>query len=212
MLRTVLPVSLLRTSCTLGLGLAMLQVLAPGNAAAAAKGSAAEEQLRIVHTMMDQMRTRIDRLPVLLPADQPVGVVQATTVTLNRDPVIVAGERFDGLVITAPATKAGFGWAFVCPPHATRWYVFREHGEMKGFTNFLRRPRDKLPGSDTLVPPEVTQVTVQKLDAASLAPGARYVLWFAFRDDAPATFSIRAGYFVGNLTNERLAPLLFPAQ
>jgi hypothetical protein len=189
-----------------------LVALACHVSAAAAADASNAEQPRLVQTMSERMRARIDELPMLIPAKAPLATVRETTVTLNRNPVIVDGQRFDGVVITTPAAKAAFGWAFVSPTNASRWYVFRERGEMKGFTNFLRRPRAKLAAAAAeMKPTSVPNITFQKLDVASLSPEERYVLWFNFSDDAPVELSIRAGFFAGTLTNERLPALLIPA-
>jgi hypothetical protein len=201
------------SKCALRIVALCLVTFAASYVSAAAKADAANaEQLRLVQAMSERMRARIDELPVLIPAKTTVATVHETTVTLNRNPVIVDGQRFDGIVITTPATKAAFGWAFVSPTNSTRWYVFRERGEMKGFTNFLRRPRAKLAAAAAdMKPTGVPNITFQKLDAASLSSDERYVLWFNFSDDAPAELSIRAGFFAGPLTNERLPALLFPS-
>ena len=196
-----------RRMCCIVIGLV---ALSPSASAKPATSDA--EQVRLVQTMADRLRARIDELPVLIPAQAPLAKVHEATVTLNRNPVIVDGQRFDGVVITAPATKANFGWAFACPTNTSRWYVFRDRGDMKGFSNFIRRPRAKLAAAAAdLKPADVPNLTFQKLDAIALSPGERYVLWFNFSDVTPAEFSVRAGFFAGALTNEKLPALLFPA-
>lgn len=193
-------------ACVLGL----ISFLAAAAGVVAKPAAVNAEELRLVQAMSDRLRARIDELPVLLPAGQPVGQAADVTVTLNRTPVVVDGRRFDGIVFTAPSDPASFAWAFACPPNASRWYVFREHGDMRGFANFIRRPRAKGAAAVQLEPVDVPLITFQKLDAASLSPGARYVIWFGFKDDAPVQCSIRAGFYGAPLVNERLPGVLFP--
>lgn len=193
------------------LTLARAGFLAPGLAAAPAPSAAEAEQLRIVQTMSAQLRARINELPTLIPADHPVGEATDLTVRLNRTPVVVEGQRFDGVVVTAPAVKATFAWAFAPPPNVASWYILREEGEMKGFADFLRRPRTALPAAAGLKPEDVATVTLQKLDAAAWSPEARYILWFRFKDEVPAESSLRAGFFaIPSTANHRLPALLFP--
>ncbi len=194
------------------LWVAMIMAGVAGGLAAAPAPSAAEaEQLRIIQAMSDRLRARIDRLPVLIAADVPVGQIEERTVTLNRDAVVVDGHRFDGVVVVAPREKASFAWAFVAPASSTSWYIVREQGEMKGFANFLRRPRAQVPLAVALKPESGTELTFQKLDSAAWSAGERYVLWFRFKDDAPAEFTLRAGFFArASLNNNALPALLFP--
>lgn len=184
---------------------------APLSAAPDAKAKEAE-LLRVIQTMSEQLRARLDDLPVLLAPEQTLGDIREVTLTLNRDSVVVEGQRFDGIVITAPATgKPWFGWAFAAPANVSRWYVLREAGDMQGFRDFLRRPRTELSGAESLEPKERPQVTLQKLEAPRLTPGARYVLWFAFSDEAPTEITFRAGFFPGAApANTALPALLFP--
>lgn len=189
-----------------------LALALPGLAFSAPLKPSEAEQLRVVQAMSEQLRGRIARLPVALGPDQPLGETRDVTVTLNEDPVIVEGQRFDGVVFTAPGTSASFAWAFPCPPNAARWYILREKGEMKGFGDFIQRPRGALRSSETWAPTSVTKMTLQKLNAAALVPGERYVLWFNFKDAAPAAFTLRAGFFAKpSLNNNGLPTLLFPA-
>jgi hypothetical protein len=187
-------------------------VLGHGASIARAAGSAEAEQLRIVQVMAEGLRARIGDLPVLLAPAHPLGKIEERTVTLNRAPVIVEGQRFDGLVVTAPDVKASYAWAFASPPNVASWYVVREQGETKGFSNFVRRPRASLPNAAEMKPQDVPMVTLQKLDSDSWSPGARYILWFRFTNDTPAEFSLRAAFFpTVSLNNNRLPALLFPA-
>lgn len=191
---------------------AMIMASAAGGLAAAPAPTAAEaEQVRIIQAMSERLRARIDALPVLIAADVPVGKIEERTVTLNRDAVVVDGQRFDAVVVVAPRAQATFAWAFVTPANSASWYIVRERGEMKGFANFLRRPRTQVPFASTLKPTAGTDLTFQKLDAAAWSPGERYLLWFRFKDDAPAEFTLRAGFFArASLNNNALPALLFP--
>lgn len=180
--------------------------------AAPAPAISEAEQLRIVQVMSGSLRERIDRLPVLLPAKHPLGQVEEQTVTLNRHAVVVEGQRFDALVIVAPAERASFAWTFLSPANLASWYVLREKGDVKGFANYLRRPRSQFPGAAKLKPEAGTELNFQKLDSASLAPNERYVLWFRFKDDVPVELTLRAGFFAKSaLNNNALPALLLPA-
>ncbi|HEX2099364.1 MAG TPA: hypothetical protein VHF69_01805 [Candidatus Synoicihabitans sp.] len=194
-------------ACAIALGL-------PAASANAASPKAAEsEQLRIIGVMSEQLRARIDRLPVLLEPERAVGDVKEVTVTLNRNPVVVEGQRFDGLVVTAPPTAATFAWAFVSPANAASWYIFREKGDMKGFSNFLRQPRGKFPAAAAMQPTNGDTVALQALASTHWTPGERYIVWFSFKDEVPAELTIRAGFFArSSLSNHHLAALLFPAE
>lgn len=180
---------------------------------AATSPSASEaELLRSIQSMSELLRARIDKLPLIIPADHPLAKIEERNVTLNRDAVVVNGHRFDGVVVTAPAAKASFAWAFVSPVNAASWYILREKGDMKGFANFLRRPRSQVPLASAMKPVTVPNVTFQKLDSAALSPNERYIIWFRFTDDAPAELSIRAAFFDrASLNNNVLPSLLFPA-
>lgn len=170
------------------------------------------EQLRIIAAMAEKLRERIDELPLLLPAGHAVAQVNEITVTLNQQAVVVDGQRFDGIVVVAPAEKASFGWAFASPPNLAGWYILRAEGEMKGFANFLPRPRGSLPTAAEMKPTEVPTITFQKLDSGSWVAGERYILWFRFKDDTPTELTLRAGFFAApSLNNNRLPALLFPA-
>lgn len=161
--------------------------------------------------MSEQMRARIDQLTVLIPAGVPLGRIEERTVTLNRAAVVVEGQRFDGVVITAPREKASFAWAFVTPANSASWYIVREKGEMKGFANFLRRSRAQVPLAAAMKPAAGPELTFQKLDRPAWSADERYILWFRFKDDAPAEFTIRAGFFANSsLNNNALPSLLFP--
>jgi hypothetical protein len=179
---------------------------------AAVTGKAAEaEQLRIIKVMTDQLRGRIDRLPVLIPPDHPVGAIKEQVVTLNRDSVVLEGQRFDGIVVTAPEAKAAFAWAFAAPVNCASWYILREKGDMKGFANFLRQTRSQVPLAASMKPEAVENVTFQTLSSQSWSPKERYVIWFRFTDDRPAEVSLRAGFFArSSLSNHALPSLLFP--
>lgn len=180
----------------------------------AANPKAAEaDQLRVVQSMSVQMRARIDQLPVLIAADHSLAKIEERTVILNRNALVIEGQRFDGVVVVAPPGKASFGWAFVSPANVVSWYVLREKGEMKGFADFLRRPRPQYPLATAMKPEKGTTITFQKLDSAMWMPGERYVLWFRFNDEGPAEFSIRAAFFARpSLSNNALYSLLFPAE
>lgn len=180
---------------------------------AAAPTAAEAEQLRIIQAMVEELRARVDRLPVLLAADQQVGSTVDLTVTLNQDPVVIDGQRFDAVVVTAPATRASFAWAFGGPENLAGWYIARVGGEMKGFTDFLRRTRGVVAGrADAFVPKAATQLTFQRLDSAAWAVGERYLLWFKFKDATPSEVTLRAGFFSpSKLSNQQLPALLFPA-
>jgi len=170
------------------------------------------EQLRIIAAMSEKLRERIDELPVLLPAGQPLATVNEVTVTLNTQAVVVDGQRFDGVVVTAPAETASFGWAFAAPTNVASWYILRAEGEMKGFANFLSRPRGSVPAAAGMKPVDVPKITFQKLDSASWAAGERYILWFRFKDEAPAELTLRAGFFAKPSLNANALPvMLFPA-
>ena len=178
---------------------------------AAPQKASEAEQIRIVQQMSQEMRARIDRLPLLFPEATHVGMARDTRVRLNHEPIIVDGQRFDGIVFTAPATRASFAWAFPCPPTATRWYIFREKSDMSGFSDFIQRPRAGFGATQSWAPASVTKMTLQRLNAAALVPGERYVLWFNFKDSAPVELTVRAGFFdKQTLNNNGLPALLFP--
>jgi hypothetical protein len=180
--------------------------------AAPAPAVSEAEQLRIIQAMSAPLRARIDKLPVLIAAGSPLGKIAEQTVTLNRDAVVVDGQRFDGVVINAPKEKASFAWAFPAPANSTSWYILREKGEMKGFANFLRRPRSQVPLAAAMKPESRSDLTFQKLDSTAWSPGERYILWFRFNDAAPAELTIRAGFFDRpSLNNNALPALLFPS-
>ena len=188
-------------------------VAAVGSSAAAPAPKAAEaQQLKIIEAMSEKLRARIDELPVLIPAGHALGKPVERTVTLNRNAVIVEGQRFDGVVVVAPMAKASFGWAFAPPANSATWYIFREKGEMKGFADFLRRTRAQVPQAAAMKPEAVANLMFQKLDSAQWTAGERHVLWFRFTDDKPTELSLRAGFFERpSLNNNALPALLFPA-
>ncbi len=184
---------------------------APGLLAAPAPTVSEAEQQRIIQAMSEQLRARIDTLPVLVPADAARGKIAERTVTLNRDAVVVDGQRFDAVVVTSPREKSSFGWAFVAPANSASWYIVREKGEMKGFANFLRRTRAQVPLASAMKPESGSELTFQKLDSTAWSPGERYLLWFRFKDHEPAEFTIRAGFFIPpSLNHNSLPALLFP--
>lgn len=179
--------------------------------AAPAPTPAEAEQLRIIHAMTRELRARIDRLPVLIAADTPPGRIEERVVTLNRDPVTVEGQRFDGIVVVAPREPASFAWTFLAPANTASWYVVREQGEMKGFANFLRRPRAQVPLAAGMKPAAGTELTFQTLERTAWSAGERHILWFRFKDASPAEFTVRAGFFARpSLNNNALPALLFP--
>jgi hypothetical protein len=192
----------------------LLAILAGFAASGSFAATAAEEaeQLRIIGVMAEKMRERLDELPVLLPGGHALGQVQEVTVTLNQNAVVVEGQSFDGVVVTAPEEKSSFAWAFALPPNAASWYILRAQGDMKGFSNFLSRPRTTLPvAAATMQPTGVASITLQKLDSASWAAGERYVLWFRFKDATPTEVTLRAGFFAkASLNGNTLPALLFP--
>jgi hypothetical protein len=180
---------------------------------AAPAPSAEAEQLRIIQAMSELLRARIDKLPVVIPARHPLDTIEQQSLTLNRDAVVVDGQRFDGMIVTTPAGKASFAWAFVAPANTASWYILREKGDMKGFANFLKRPRSQLPLAAALKPESVADVTFQKLDSSALSPNERYIIWFRFKDDKPAALTLRAGFFGrSTLNNNALPALLFPSE
>lgn len=201
-----------RMRCGIPLLLSLLLLVASPSFGAAAPTAAEAEQLRIIQAMLVELRTRVDRLPVLLAADQKVGETADLTVTLNRDPVVIEGQRFDAVVVTAPATKASFAWAFPGPVNLASWYIARADGDMKGFGDFLRRPRTAVAGrADAFAPTDVTQLTFQRLDSGAWVGGERYLLWFKFKDATPTEITLRAGFFPApKLSNAQLPALLFP--
>ncbi len=161
--------------------------------------------------MSDLLRACIDQLPVLIPAGHPLAKNEERSVVLNRNAVVVEGQRFDGVVVVAPEAKATFAWAFASPPNVASWYILREKGDMKGFTDFLRRTRAQVPLAAAMKPEAAANVTFQKLESARWSPRERYILWFRFTDEAPAEFSIRAGFLDRpSLNNNALPALLFP--
>jgi hypothetical protein len=194
------------------LSLSLLFLVVGPTFGAAAPSAAEAEQLRIIQAMIGELRTRVDRLPVLLAADQKVGETTDLTVTLNREPVVIEGQRFDAVVVTAPATKSSFAWAFAVPTNLASWYIAREGGDMKGFKDFLRRPRAIAAGrADAFAPRSVNELTFQRLDSVAWSGGERYLLWFRFKDSTPAEITIRAGFFPAlKLGNSELPALLFP--
>jgi len=180
--------------------------------AATAPSPSEAELLRIIQAMSEPLRARIDKLPVLIPAEHPLAKIEERTVTLNRDAIVVEGQRFDGVVVTAPEAKASFAWAFAAPANTASWYILREKGDMKGFGNFLRRSRSQVPLAAAMKPESAANVTFQQLESAAWSPKERYILWFRFTDDTPATFSIRAAFFARpSVNNNALPAMLFPA-
>jgi hypothetical protein len=150
---------------------------------------------------------------VLIPANHAFGKIEEQLITLNRDAVVVDGQRFDGIVVTAPEAKASFAWAFAAPANTASWFILREKGDMKGFTNFLRRSRSQVPLARAMKPESVENVTFQELKSAAWSPNERYILWFRFTDESRAEFSIRAGFFDrASLNINGLPMLLFPAK
>jgi hypothetical protein len=201
---------LLRLRKLFSVGIAVVLVNAL-SAATAPKLSEAE-QLRIIQVMSEQLRAKIDKLPVLIPANHALGKIEEQLVTLNRDAVVVDGQRFDGVVVTSPEAKASFAWAFAAPANTASWFILREKGDMKGFTNFLRRSRAQVPLAKAMKPESVENVTFQELKSTAWSPNERYILWFRFTDESPAEFSIRAGFFDRpSLNMNGLPMLLFPA-
>lgn len=191
--------------------LGLLAGFAGGGSFAATPAEEAE-QLRVIGVMADQMRERLDDLPVLINSGHAVGQVNEITVTLNQNAVIVDGQRFDGVVVTAPGEKASFAWAFPLPPNAVSWYILRAEGDMKGFANFRTQPRPTLPAAAAMKPTGVEKITLQKLDSASWSANERYVLWFRFKDETPTEVTLRAGFFAKPTLNPNGLPaLLFPA-
>jgi hypothetical protein len=190
---------------------ALAALFAVGLFAAPAPAVTEAEQLRIIQATSELLRARVDKLPVLIPASFPVGKIAEQTVQLNRDAVEVSGQRFDGVLVTAPKEKASFAWAFVTPANTASWSILREKGDMKGFTNFLRRPRAQVPLAAAMKPESRPEIIFQQLDRTAWAPDERYILWFRFKDAVPAEFTIRAGFFDRpSLNNNALPMLLFP--
>jgi hypothetical protein len=205
--------SLLRFYRFLTIVAAVVVVSASAVSTSAATAPSEAEQLRIIHAMSELLRARIDQLPVLIDAGYGVGKVAEKIVTLNREAVVVEGQRFDGVVVIAPKEKASYAWAFAAPANSASWYILREKGDMKGFANFLRRPRSAVPLASEMKPESVTELTFQNLGSASWVAGERYVLWFRFKDDVPATLTLRAGFFAkSSLNNNALPALLFPSE
>ena len=198
--------------CRLFLVVGLLPALLATRVSAAPAPAVSEaEQLRLIQAMSEKLRARIDKLPILIAAGSPRGQIAEQTVTLNRDAVIVEGQRFDAVVVTSPQEKASFAWAFAAPANSTNWHILREKGDMKGFADFLRRSRSQVPLAAAMKPEAKSQLLFQKLDSAAWAPGERYILWFRFNDAAPAEFTLRAGFFDRpSLNNNALPGLLFP--
>lgn len=187
-------------------------VLVNALSAATAPRLSEAEQLRIIQVMSEQLRANIDKLPELIPANHALGKIEEQLVTLNRVAIVVEGQRFDGVVVTSPKTKASFAWAFAAPANIASWFILREKGGMKGFTNFLRRSRSQVPLAKAMTPESVENVTFQALNSTAWSPNERYILWFRFTDESPAEFSIRAGFFDRPTLNMNGLPmLLFPA-
>jgi hypothetical protein len=179
--------------------------------AAPAPSAAEAEQLRVIQAMTAELRARIDRLPVLIAADTPLGRIEERIVTLNRDPVTIEGQRFDGIVVVAPRDPASFAWTFAAPANCASWYIAREKGDMKGFANYLRRPRAQVPLAAGMKPAAGAELTFQTLDRTAWSAGERHILWFRFKDATPAEFTVRAGFFARpSLNNNALPALLFP--
>jgi hypothetical protein len=191
---------------------AVLVVVCVASLSAATPANEKEaQQLKVVQAMSGELRARIDQLPVVIPAGHAIADVADRTVTLNRNAVVIDGQRFDGVVVVAPETKASFGWALVAPANLATWYILREKGDMKGFAEFLFRTRAQVPQAAALKPEDGAKVTFQKLDSAQWTPGERYILWFRFKDDKPAEFSLRAAFFARPSLNQNSLPaLLFP--
>jgi hypothetical protein len=192
-----------------GLAIALVQT----SSAADGTKLSESEQLRIIQAMSEQLRAKIDALPGLISARHSLEKIEEQLITLNRDAVVVEGQRFDGVVVTAPESNASFAWAFAAPANVASWFILREKGEMKGFTNFLRRTRSQVPLASAMKPEAVENVTFQALNSAAWSPKERYILWFRFTDDTPAEFTIRAGFFPRpSLNMNGLPMLLFPAE
>ena len=192
--------------------LALAAMLASPSPAATPPSASEARQLEIVQAMSELLRTRINQLPVLIPANHPLAQIEERSVTLNRSAVVVEGQRFDGVVVVAPEAKASFAWAFVPPANSASWYVLREKGDMKGFADLLRRTRAQVPLAATMKPENGPNVIFQKLESEQWSANERYIIWFRFTDDKPAEFSIRAAFFGRpSLNNNALPALLFPA-
>jgi hypothetical protein len=190
---------------------ALVAMLANNLIAAPAPAVSEADQHRIIQAMSEVLRARIDKLPMLIPAGTPLGQITERTVALNRDAIVVEGQRFDGIVVTSPREKASFAWTFVSPANNASWYIVPEKDEMRGFANFLRRTRAQVPLAAAMKPESGPELTFQKLDSPAWSPNERYLLWFRFKDDAPAEFTIRAGFFARpTLNNNALPSLLFP--
>jgi hypothetical protein len=195
------------------IALGFFVVLVPTLADAAASKLSEAEQLRIIHAMSEQLRAKIDQLPILLPSGHPIGQIEEELISLNRDAVIVDGQRFDGVVVSAPEAKASFAWAFAAPVNVASWFILRDKGDMKGFSNFLRQTRAQVPRAAAMKPEEVENVTFQALNSAAWLPTERYILWFRFTDDTPAEFTIHAGFIPRPSLNQNTLPmLLLPAE
>jgi hypothetical protein len=85
------------------------------------------------------------------------------------------GQRIDAVRFTVPeGTHTHLYWAFSMAK-LDSWYIVPVEGEMKGFEDFYRDQKFRLP------PAINRQIIVQELPTR-LTPGEEYILWFKFKD------------------------------
>jgi hypothetical protein len=117
----------------------------------------------------------------LVDASTEPGQGAWTVVTLNA-----RGKRIDGVRFRVPeGEKRDLLWAFAQPKALAQWYVVPVEGRMPaGFRSFKKVKATALFGNDAAEPD--APGVLQALAGDNLEPGKEYVLWFMFRDEAPA--------------------------
>lgn len=123
------------------------------------------------------------------------------TITLNRDPLLIEGARYDGFRFTVNHGAVAVGaaapdlvWAFVPPLNYRFWYIVPKNGDMRGFERFFRVERSQLPDFGGREPWEASRVFLQMLPGDYLEDGQEYLIWFQFRDDKAAEMSMMLGF------------------
>lgn len=153
-------------------------------------------QQEVLHKALQESFAKFQHLE---PRKADDGFPALQTITLNEKPVIVEGKRYDGFSFTArrggeDPTQQSLVWGFCQPPNVESFFIAPEAGTMDGFTHFHHFLKDRMPRFKQAEPKAYARIIVQSLDGGRLVEGKKYLIYFAFRDDKPATFTASFGF------------------
>lgn len=159
-------------------------------------------------TVDQEIQKNIERFQQV-PAFTSAATNRLMAVTLNRNPLIIDGERYDGVRFQVPAGGGReLNWGLQFPDHAEdMMWITPAQGEIRHEFSGITAETAWTRRADEQSGPAGTKIMFFTVHARRLPPGMMCVVWFHFLDAQPVRIPVSA-LFVEEESSLRLEEML----